>query len=159
MKYTDREVFTTGPRRSFCLLQLVPRHQEQYDQLRERMRKVVTAVQAKGVSLSGMKKPLWATFSKPKSAQERSGHCGAICTAVYHFAPDKITELDADYVAGTCWLGNSKLEGASSRPENTKGILTIEHQTCRPWVDFVALSKELQADEEELGNFFRGSTN
>ena len=151
----DKECFTTGPRRSFCLLPFILRTGERNDQLRDRMRKVMLAFQTRRFAIPDHDKTLWCVLSKPKAAREKAGHCGAVRAAIYYFSKDKIDEVDSDYGTGTCWLGQSMIASATSKPPDPSHRLhVVEVKECKPWVDLTALSAELQADVTELQEFF-----
>ena len=152
----DRDCFATGPRRSFCLLPFFLRKNEHMGQLKERMRKVMMAFQQKRIPIEGHDRTIWCTFSKPRDARERSGHCRTIRAAVYAFNRDKIEEVDSDYTTGTTWIGQSMLGSAVTKPPHPDHrVHTIDGKTCRPWVDLTALSEETQADMTELEEFFQ----
>ena len=129
----DRECFATGPRRSFCLLPFVTRTGEQTDHMRERMRKVLLAFQTRQLPIPGHDKTLWCAFSRPKDARDRAGHCRMVRAAIYYFCKEKIDEVDADYVTGTCWLGSTLLSSAvSSPPDDGHRLFRVETKAGRP---------------------------
>ena len=157
-KDVDTECFTTGPRRSFCLLPFSLRKNETMLELRARMRKVMLAVQLKKLPIEGTGSKLWCVFSKPRDAREKSGHCGAVRAAVYYFNRDRIDDIDADYTTGTCWIGNTMLSSAVSQiPDESHKVHTVTSKACKPWIDLTALAGELQSDLTEVEEFFTKS--
>ena len=158
LEETDKECFTTGPRRSFCLLPFLLRKNEQPVQLKERMRKVMLAFQENKVPIAGHNRAMWCTISKPRDAREKAGHCRAIRAAVHSFNKECIASMDCDYGTGTCWLGSSVLGSAVSKPPHEDHRLHyVESKSCRPWVDLTALSEGTQSDITELQEFFQNS--
>ena len=152
----DKEPFCTGPRRSFCLAQFVPRSGERLDQVRERLHKVMGIIVRARVPVEGMERPIWAGPSKSREAREKASHCSRIRAAVKYFNPDLLAELDLDHNTGTSWIRSSKVACSSSKCDaSSRRIFNFEEKADKPWVDLGALSKEIQADEDELEAFFK----
>ena len=152
-RLTDNPAFCTGPRRSMSLLQFKIRSpQEDFAGMRDRMSRVVNAVNQGNITLRGGKK-LWSGYSKPRHERERGAH-GALLRRVLRCLDSTQEEfLEVEYATGSGWLHDSKLASAVTDPDNS---VDGKHEFVRfdaltpggvsPWIDATALARELKVD-------------
>ena len=154
---TDREPFTTGPRRSFALPAEV-RREESNDHAREKLYRVMNSILRAKIVMKGQEKPMWAGPSRSKFERERASHCGVIRQTTRHFNPESLSEAEFDYNAGTTWMGNSMVGSVLEKmsEEMTKhNIFTFSSKTNQPWVNVTLLAREMQSDVDEVQDFLR----
>ena len=85
----DNPAFCTGPRRSMCLQQYRVRvPQEDYQGMRDRMQKVISALNQKNHQLKGGRR-LRAEFSKAKPERDRGTHRALVRRMVRALASEK----------------------------------------------------------------------
>ena len=162
-RFTDFPCFCTGPRRSLTLLQFKVRSpHEDFAGMRERMGKVMTAVNQSTVILRGGKK-MWCGFSKPRHERDRGAHGALLRRTVRLLSPAQEEDLEVEYATGSGWIREYKLSSAIMEPEEPG-----DHEFMRfdpvmpgaslPWFDITALSECLQAEPAAVRKAIEDST-
>ena len=148
---TDFPTWTTGPRRSMCLLNFLVRRDEGFQGMRGRMQQVLDGVMSAGITLSSGKK-LWCSHSRPREERLRGDHAALVRRTVRALRPEKEAELDIEYSSGSSWLQEFKLSSASVPPEGKEKctMYVAEGQPNGPWIDVTSLAHCLGKTEKAV---------
>ena len=143
--HTDNPCFTTGPRRTMCLQQFRLRSGESFQDMRERMQAIISAVSQSTVLVKGGGM-LWAGYSKSRPERERGAHAALIRRVVRSLNATRETDLEVEYGSGTTWMDEFKLSSAAVPAEDVpqEQLITLDPQTTgsiRPWIDAGAIAK------------------
>ena len=122
--YTDNPCFTTGPRRTMCLQQFKPRSGESFQDMRERMQAVISAVSQSTVIVKKGGK-LWSGYSKSKPERERGAHAALVRRVVRGLNAVKESDLEVEYGSGTAWMDEYKLASAVVPAEDVPRFWTL----------------------------------
>ncbi|CAE7737318.1 unnamed protein product [Symbiodinium sp. CCMP2456] len=149
----DEEVFTTGPRRSIALLNMPLRLHELESGRKARMHRVLLAINGANATTSSGKR-LWCSYSKTKQERETGAHCAWVKRSLGAISDTLAAEVDVEYASGSVWMGESLVASVVRQPMNgaksDEMLVDSAAETCKPWVDLGALSKESQCAVEKL---------
>ena len=158
-QHVDSSPFTTRPRSSFALLKFVMRDREGMDQTRSRMYLVMNEIIRSRTHIPGQDRPMWAGVSKTKQEREKAQYCGIVRDVVRYFNVDLLEKTDNDYGTGTSWVGESLVSSATdAAPAGREHVFFFDSKPHKGWVDFGALSSELQADRDEILDYLKNKT-
>ena len=159
-KLIDTDPFTTRPRSSFALLRFEKREGETNEGVKDRMHQVLNGIIRGRVKIAHQDKPMWAGFSKTKQEREKAQHCGTIREVIRYFNPDALEVADFDYNTGTTWIGESMVGSAVDKipPDEDAARMFYSNLPHKGWINVHALSKELQADADELQEHLKGTS-
>ena len=148
-RFTDFPVWTTGPRRSMCLLNFKARGGEGYSDVRDRMQRVLDGIMASGTVLRSGKK-MWCGHSRPREERARGDHAAHVRRVVRQVRPDQENSLEVEYSTGSSWIGERKLSSAVLPPDERAkaGVHRRGGAEQGAWMDVVALAEVLNTKED-----------
>ena len=159
-----------GPRRSVGMLKFNQRPGEGFNEVKERMWKVVKAVAAlehvlPSSRLAGEGKTMWTSFVKTRNARARSTHVSLIRRVAVALAKDSsnhpggiggtsngvdLLSYDCDWNLGTIWLGSEKLGSATHRQPREGEIITMG----AGWISLTAIARAVGCSTDEAKSAF-----
>ena len=146
----DQEPFCTGARRSVALCSFRRRSGEDEGQLRERMIRILQAVNASKVSLEGAARPLWCSFSKSPAERGKASLAAVVKKAVHRFAPNRASDLDIEYPTGRSWIREDQITGMNEQSSGVRGARQVTTRGGEGWIDERTLAEWLEADVADV---------
>ncbi|CAE7715728.1 Pol, partial [Symbiodinium sp. CCMP2592] len=149
-EFLDHQPFTTGPRRSVAMANFSLRPAEREGDPRQRMMKVLQAVNAGKVQLEGAAKTLWCSFSRTPAERGRAAVTAVVKKIVMRHCPTRQDDLDLDYAAGSAWVRDDQVSGMGPPPDECHRARIVETKAGSGWIDISTLAKWVETDKDVL---------
>ncbi|CAE7029602.1 Pol [Symbiodinium sp. CCMP2592] len=143
----DQRPFTTGPRRSVALCNFMIRQGEDAGGARQRMLKVLQAVNGARVEVEGCAKPLWCSFSRSPAERGRAAVAAIVKKVLMTHAPGRACDLDVEFASGIAWIRDDQLSGMGAPPPECSKARVLETKAGPAWLDESTLAKWLGIDK------------
>ncbi|CAE7242656.1 unnamed protein product [Symbiodinium sp. CCMP2592] len=146
----DSAPFCTGARRSVALCNFRRRAHEGSDEPRGRMMQIVQAINASQVTITGAPKPLWASFSKTPEERGKAAVVSAVRKVLLRLHTPRMSDLDAEYNTGRCWVKDDQLSGLGDPPSEVHHARVVDTRAGKAWIDERTLAKWVETDLSQV---------
>ena len=133
----DGELYAPGVRKGIVLSDIVQRDAETPADCRERMLRILKALNDEAYSSDSFPagKKLWCSISRPKSERDRAAHASKLRRLLHSLGNGFVAQADTEYPTGSVWLGDSLIGSAVKPRPTTPGSVVADGKLPGAWLD------------------------
>ena len=151
-KLLDDAPFTIGVRRSIALSTFREREGESFEDMRDRMQRVIRSFfESEVIGKQGKK--LWCNWSKSKQERVHSSHASMLKRVIGELDRVKLLELDVEWNQGSVWTIHNLVASSAVPPPPgvaSSDLVIRDHLEHKPWINVKQAAADLRIDEAAL---------